>query len=87
MSGRANQEADRQGISIVIGGVNPKREENIRHFRTLLERRVDGMVLFAPHLEQETWIAEMLHNRLPVVSTHPLVSTTFSLVGTDGIVT
>lgn len=83
----ACQEADQQGISIVIGGVNPKREENMRHFRTLLERRVDGIVLFAPHLEQETWIAEILQDRLPLVSTHPLVNTTFSLVGTDGIVT
>lgn len=83
----ACQEADRQGLSIMIGSIHPKREENIRHFRELLARRVDGMVLFAPHLEQETWLAEMLLNRLPVVSTHSLINLNSSIVGTDGIAT
>jgi LacI family transcriptional regulator len=83
----ACQEVDRQGLSIVIGGVDPTGEQSVRHLRTLLERRVDGIVLIAPHLEKEAWIADMLLGRLPVVSTHPLMNTSFSLVNTNSIFT
>ena len=81
----ACQEVDRQGLSIVIGGVDPRGDHGMRHLRTLQERRVDGIVLLAPHLERETRIAEMLHGPLPVVSTHPLIHKSFSWVGTNGI--
>jgi LacI family transcriptional regulator len=83
----ACREVDQQGLSIVIGGVDPAGEQSIHHLRMLLERRVDGIVLLAPHLEKEKSIADLLDGRLPVVSTYPLMNKSFSQVGTDGFFT
>lgn len=83
----ACQEVDQQGLSILIGGVDPAVEQSLHHLRTLLERRVDGILFLAPHLEKEAQIAETLQDRLPVVCSHPLTNVRFSMVGTDGVLT
>jgi LacI family transcriptional regulator len=80
-------EADRQGLSIVVGGVDPTGENSARHLRTLLEQRVDGIILIAPHLEREAGVFDVLHGRIPIVSTHCLADESFSIVHTDDFLT
>jgi LacI family transcriptional regulator len=81
------READRQGLSMVVSGVDPIGADSHRHLLRLLEQRIDGIILIAPHLEREAGIFDALHGRIPVVSTHWLADDTFSLVNTDDILT
>jgi LacI family transcriptional regulator len=54
-----------------------------RSVRSLLERRVDGIISAAPRLEDDQGVAELLRGRIPAVSLHHVPGGGVPLVGSD----
>jgi LacI family transcriptional regulator len=79
----AEREARRQGHVIIIGTVDTEGTEGERYLRTLVERRVDGILLAAPELEQQPSIAPSLSASIPTVSIHAVPGAAVSLVGSN----
>jgi LacI family transcriptional regulator len=79
----AEREARRQGHVIIIGTVDAQGVEGERYVRTLVERRVDGILLAAPELERQPGIAESLSSAIPTVSIHAVPGASVSLVGSN----
>jgi LacI family transcriptional regulator len=79
----AEREARRQGHVIIIGTVDAEGVEGERYVRTLVERRVDGILLAAPELERQPGIAESLSAAIPTVSIHAVPGATVTLVGSN----
>lgn len=83
----AEREARRQGHCSIIGSIDPAGEEGLRYLRTLLERRVDGILLAAPQMEENRLVGEMLRGRVPAVSIHHVPGGGISTVGSDHVET
>src|SRR6266480_6258373 len=66
----AEREARRLGQCAIIGSLDRDGSDCERYIRLLMERRVDGMLLAAPQLEQNERVGELLRGQLPVVSIH-----------------
>ena len=81
----AEREARRQGQCVVIGSVDPDGSDGERYLRMLIERRVDGLLLAAPELEEAPYVAPIVRDRLPVVSIHAVPGGDVSLVGSDHV--
>lgn len=79
----AEREARRQGQCTIIGSLDQDGSDSERYIRLLMERRVDGMLLAAPQLEQNERVGEMLRDLLPVVSMHHVSGAHISTVGSD----
>lgn len=79
----AEQEARRQDQCTIIGNIDLVGSDSERYIRLLIERRVDGIVLAAPQLEQNQQVGKMLHDQLPVVSLHHVPGLKVSRVGQD----
>jgi LacI family transcriptional regulator len=79
----AEQEARRQGQCVIIGIVDQDGSDSGRYIRLLMERRVDGILLAAPQLEQNTQVREMLSGELPVVSLFYIPGIRILKVGSD----
>lgn len=54
------REARRRGHAVIIGSVDRAGSESARTVRTLIERRVDGIVMVAPRLEEDARVGELL---------------------------
>ncbi len=83
----AEQEARRQDQCTIIGNIDLAGSDSERYIRLLIERRVDGIVLAAPQLEQNQQVGKMLHDQLPVVSLHHVPGLKVSRVGQDQLQT
>jgi LacI family transcriptional regulator len=79
----AEQEARAQQHSVFIVSVDTSSDGGERSLRTLLERRVDGIVLAAPRLEVDDHLGALLRGPIPVVSIHRVVGGGVRLVGSD----
>ena len=79
----AEREAQRQGHCAIIGSLDRDGSDCERYIRLLMERRVDGMLLAAPQLEQNERVGELLYGQLPVVSIHHVSGAHFSTIGSD----
>ncbi|MBO0782944.1 MAG: LacI family DNA-binding transcriptional regulator, partial [Ktedonobacteraceae bacterium] len=77
----AEQEARRQGQCVVIGTIDQQGTDLERYIRVLMERRVDGILLAAPQLEQDERVGKLLHGQIPVVSIHHVPAEGISVVG------
>lgn len=79
----ADREARQNGYALVIISVETGSGQGERSFRTLLERRVDGIVTAAPQLEDDARFGELLRTQVPTVSIHAISGGGVSRVGSD----
>ena len=86
----AEREARQQGHSVIIsivGADGSDRGDGARYIRTLVERRVEGILLAAPELERQPGVGESLGPSVPVVSIHAVPGARVTLVGSNHIET
>lgn len=79
----AEREARRRGYALVVVSVETGTDEGERSLRTLLERRVDGIMMAAPVLEDDARLGALLRDQVPVVSIHGVAGGGIALVGSD----
>jgi LacI family transcriptional regulator len=80
----AEREARRQGYAVVIWSVVTEGEPDAGNaFPALLERRVDGILLAAPELEDDPELARVRDLSVPVVSIHHVPGGRVSTIGSD----
>lgn len=64
--------ARRRGNSLIVGGIAPDGADGPEVARSLLERRVDGILVLAPQLEDDP-VTGAIVAQAPAVSTNPMV--------------
>jgi LacI family transcriptional regulator len=79
----AEQEARRQGYSVLITSIEPDGSGGDYALPALMERRVDGILLAAPQMEDDDTVAHALGGTVPVVSLHHIPGDGVSTVGSD----
>jgi LacI family transcriptional regulator len=79
----AEREARRCGHGTIIGTVNREGSDGERYIHGLIERRVDGILLAAPQMEENPRVGEILRNSVPAVSMHHVPGGGVSTVGSD----
>ena len=79
----AEREARRQGHSVLVGNLSDDGENGVEVVRSLIERRVDGIVAAAPQLEEDMSVAELLVRYVPCVSLHHVPGGGVPLVGSN----
>jgi LacI family transcriptional regulator len=83
----AEREARRRGHGTIIGTVDQDGSDGERYLSGLIERRVDGILLAAPQMEENPRIGEILSGTLPAVSIHHVPGGGISTVGSDHLQT
>jgi LacI family transcriptional regulator len=79
----AEQEARRQGYGVIMSGIEPEGSGTEYALPAMMERRVDGILLAAPQMEEDMALGHVLDRTLPVVSLHPVPGDAVSTVGSD----
>jgi LacI family transcriptional regulator len=79
----AEQEARRHGHSVLVGHLAVGGADGADIVRTLIERRVDGIIAAAPEVEEDTEVAELLRNYVPAVSLHAVPGGGVPMVGSS----
>jgi LacI family transcriptional regulator len=79
----AEREARRRGHAVLIAIVAEDDRDAEGPIRTLIERRVDGIVAAAPKLEHDPRVAELLSGRVPTVSLHHALGGGVPVVGSS----
>jgi DNA-binding LacI/PurR family transcriptional regulator len=78
------REARRHNRDVIITSVDEQGSDCERSLRILRERRVDGIIVNAPSVEDREDIAELLRTGPPTVSLHHLPGDNHTLVHGDG---
>jgi len=79
----AEREARRQGHAMLVGHLSPGGEDGADIVRTLIERRVDGVIAAAPQVEDDSEVAELLRTYVPAVSLHSVPGGGVPVVGSN----
>jgi LacI family transcriptional regulator len=79
----AEQAARRHGHSVLVGHLAVGGADGADIVRTLIERRVDGIVAAAPEVEEDTEVAELLRRYVPAVSLQAVPGGGVPLVGSN----
>ncbi len=79
----AEQEARRQGYGVVISSIEPEGSGTEYALPAMMERRVDGILLSAPQMEEDEALAHVLDRTVPVVSLHHVPGGGVSTVDSD----
>ena len=79
----AEQEARRQGYGVLMTSIEPEGSGTEYALPALMERRVDGILLAAPPMEEDRAVAHVLDRTLPVVSLHHVPGGGVATVGSD----
>jgi len=79
----AEHEARRQGYSLMITSVEPEGSGTEYALPSMMERRVDGILLAAPQMEDDRALGHVLDRTLPVVSLHHIAGAALTTVGPD----
>jgi LacI family transcriptional regulator len=79
----AEQEARRQGFALLITSIEPEGSGTEFALPAMMERRVDGILLAAPQMEDDRALSHVLDRTLPVVSLHHIASSALTTVGPD----
>jgi LacI family transcriptional regulator len=79
----AEQAARKNGHSVLVGYLAARGADGAGIVRTLIERRVDGIIAAAPEVEEDTEVAELLRRYVPSVSLHAVPGGGVPLVGSD----
>lgn len=83
----AEREARRQGFSVVIISIEPAGSGGGYAIPALMERRVDGILLAAPQMEEDRAAAGALRRAVPTVSLHHVPGGGVATVGSDHTLT
>src|SRR5437588_534490 len=81
--GGAEQEARRQGYGVMIASIEPEGSGTEYALPAMMERRVDGILLAAPRMEEDMAVGHVLDHTMPVVSLHHVASSAVTTVGPD----
>lgn len=79
----AEREARRQGYAVVITSIEPEGSGGESAIPALMERRVDGILLAAPQMEEDHPAARLLERTVPTVSLHHVPGGGVATVGSD----
>ena len=79
----AEQEARRNGHSVLVGHLAAGGADGADIVRTLIERRVDGIIAAAPEVEEDTEVAEMLRTYVPAISLQAVPGGGVPMVGSN----
>ena len=79
----AEQAARKNGHSVLVGHLAAGGADGADIVRTLIERRVDGIVAAAPEIEEDTEVADLLRRYVPSVSLQAVPGGGVPLVGFD----
>jgi LacI family transcriptional regulator len=79
----AEQAARRNGHSVLVGHLAAGGADGADIVRTLIERRVDGIIAAAPEVEEDTEVAELLRRYVPSVSLQAVPGGGVPLVGSN----
>ncbi|HXN92454.1 MAG TPA: LacI family DNA-binding transcriptional regulator [Candidatus Sulfotelmatobacter sp.] len=79
----AEQEARRQGYSVLITSVEREGSGTEYALPAMMERRVDGILLAAPQMEEDLALAHVLDRTLPVVSLYHVPGEGVATVSSD----
>jgi LacI family transcriptional regulator len=79
----AEQEARRHGHAVLVGHLAVGGADGADIVRTLIERRVDGIIAAAPEVEEDTQVAELLRKYVPAVSLQAVPGGGVPLVGSN----
>jgi LacI family transcriptional regulator len=79
----AEQEARRHGHAVLVGHLAVGGADGADIVRTLIERRVDGIIAAAPEVEEDTEVAELLRRYVPAVSLQAVPGGGVPLVGSN----
>jgi LacI family transcriptional regulator len=79
----AEQEARRHGHSVLVGHLAAGGADGASIVRTLIDRRVDGIIAAAPEVEEDTQVAELLRRYVPAVSLQAVPGGGVPLVGSN----
>jgi len=79
----AEREARRQDFGVIISSIEPEGSSTEYALPAMMERRVDGILLAAPRLEEEAALEQVLDRALPTVSLHPVPGGGLTTVGSD----
>jgi LacI family transcriptional regulator len=79
----AEQAARRHGHSVLVGHLAAGGADGADIVRTLIERRVDGIIAAAPEVEEDTEVAELLRRYVPSVSLQAVPGGGVPLVGSN----
>jgi LacI family transcriptional regulator len=79
----AEHEARRQGYGVIVSSIEPEGSGSEYALPAMMERRVDGILLAAPQLEEDMALEQVLDRRLPTVSLTPVPGGGVSIVSAD----
>ncbi len=79
----AEQAARKNGHSVLVGHLAAGGTDGADIVRTLIERRVDGIIAAAPEVEEDTEVAELLRRYVPSVSLQAVPGGGVPLVGSN----
>jgi LacI family transcriptional regulator len=79
----AEREARRQGYAVVITSIEPEGSAGEYALPAMMERRVDGILLAAPQIEDDAAAARVLEGTVPVVSLHEVAGGGVATVDAD----
>ena len=79
----AEQAARRHGHSVLVGHLAMGGADGADIVRTLIERRVDGIIAAAPEVEEDSEVAELLRRYVPAVSLQAVPGGGVPMVGSN----
>ena len=79
----AEQEARKHGHSVLVGHLAVGGADGADIVRTLIERRVDGIIAAAPEVEEDPEVAELLRKYVPAVSLQAVPGGGVPLIGSS----
>lgn len=79
----AEQEARKHGHSVLVGHLATGGSDAPDIVRSLIERRVDGIIAAAPEVEEDSEVAELLRSYVPAVSLQAVPGGGVPLVGSN----
>lgn len=79
----AEQEARKHGHSVLVGHLAAGGADGADIVRSLIERRVDGIIAAAPEVEEDTEVAGLLRKYVPAVSLQAVPGGGVPLIGSS----
>ena len=79
----AEQEARRQGYGLMLTSIEPEGSGTEYALPAMMERRVDGILLAAPQMEEDDSLSHVLDDTLPVVSVGHIPGAAVTTVAAD----
>jgi LacI family transcriptional regulator len=79
----AEQEARRQGYGLMLASIEPEGSGTEYALPAMMERRVDGILLAAPQMEDDRALSHVLDRTMPIVSLNHITGAAVTTVTAD----